>query len=413
MERLSPRVSVLAVLRGRDELDVQSTVRVVLERLKREKAFTSLDKYIYSTLHHFHPRDEQFNWSKSPEDLLKDLRAEPRAAISLEGPSLSVRININCRDVIVSELVDGKTRNVPEPSNISQLGISVAANRFIEPYFPQEYIQLIGDLFEVIKGEYGWAQHMAIKHGNDFDRVHSNLLEPWFVIWVNLFGPVLVEQFGLKRLLSAPAYAVHEFPGGSLVLIVCANPLDQRVPEIERTIIRVKEHLGVLSPSERATPEELEAFEKRNLAAQAEMNQRIAQAFRKAREGIADEMLRQSEGCVQGVQKYWGEDLDFSPASLRIVDKLIESGFDKDEDEETIEAAVQAFGPYVGEVIRRHYGGVWHDEEMQGQPFLINVGNSKSQVDPFRAADKRFQERGQFHGFQLSYWFEEIGLRET
>jgi hypothetical protein len=146
------------------------------------------------------------------------------------------------------------------------------------------------------------------------------------------------------------------------------------------------------------------AFEARGAAAEAEMKRRVEEAFRQAREKTAAEMQRQAEGCVEGVRQFWGERLDFSPQSLAVVDRLIQTGFGPQPDEETIATAVQAFGAYMGEVVRRTLGGVWHDEEMKGQPILLNVGNHSIRIEPFRVVSERFGHR---HGREddLFAWY--------
>jgi hypothetical protein len=79
-----------------------------------------------------------------------------------------------------------------------------------------------------------------------------------------------------------------------MVLTIAASPLEQLEPGVQDRIAHVKAHLGILSPSERAAPEELAAFEARGAAAEAERKQRIEEAFRQAREKTAAEMQRQA-----------------------------------------------------------------------------------------------------------------------
>lgn len=415
MPQLSVNAKILGVLRTRQWQDVSVTTTAVLERIRRDPVFAPrISKYIYATLHHYRPKFDPFDWHTTLSTLLADLNGEPRAAVYLMDAEQTITIDftLNCTDDIVQEKVGGKRRKVPMASETSKVAVSANASQFADPAFTQAYLDLLADLFEVINSEYGWAEHVAVKHGNAFDRLHWDPFEPSFVTWANFFGPALVERLGRERLLSAPAHQVRELPNGSVMLTVAANPIEQLEPEVQETIARVKAHLGILSPSERATPEEVAAFEAQVAAREAEMKQRIEEAFRRAREETAAEMKRQAEGCVEGVRHFWRESLDFSPASLAIVDRLIATGFSAEEDDETIQTAVQAFGAYVGEVLRRHLGGVWHDEEMRGQPVLLGVGRSKQRLEPFRAVRRRFQERGQVQGFTLVEWFE-AKRRET
>ncbi len=410
LKRLILDTDISSILRTRRRQDAEATTQAVLERVGKDPAFAPLvNSYIYSTLHHYRPKFGPFDWQTTPQALLTDLANEPRASLSLKGPDPGghLALDLNCEDEIVKEKVDGKRRNVPKASDRSTAGIYASARHFVDPAFVQAYLDLAGDLFEIIEGEYGYSKHLSVRYGTNFDRIHQNFFEPWFITWANLFGPGLVARLGRERLLSAPAYQVRELPGGSIVLTVAASPLEQLEPDVQERIARVKTHLGILSPSERAAPEELAAFEARRAAAEAEMKRRIEEAFRQAREQTAAEMQRQAEGCVEGARQFWGERLDFSPKSLAVVDRLIRTGFRAQEDRETIHTAIQAFGAYVGEVVRRVLGGVWQDEEMKGQPVLLNVGKGSLRVEPVRAVSKRFEHRHEGE-YELLTWYKKI-----
>ena len=100
--------------------------------------------------------------------------------------------------------------------------------------------------------------------------------------------------------------------------------------------------------------------------------------------------------------------LDFSPQSLAVVDRLITTRFGPNAEAETIATAVQAFGAYVGEVVRRSMGGVWHDEEMIGRPILLQVGSQKQRLYPFHIVQECFQLRQQKSGV-LATWYQSLG----
>ncbi len=403
-------VSVHGILRTRKHQDVKTTTLSVLQRVEQDRVFAPLlDSFRYASLHHSGRRFDAFDWQTTPQILLTDLVEEPRACISLKGerPDTQIVLNLNCQSEVVKERVDGKRRNVPKASDRSLAHVSVSAEALLDSAFVQAYLHLLGDIFEIINGQYGAAEHGAINHGNAFDRVHRDLLEPSYLAWANFFGPELAPRLGRDRLLSAPAHQVWELPGGSIVLTIAASPLEQLDPEAQERIARVKAHLGILSPSERAAPEELAAFEARSTAAEAEMKQRIKEAFRQAREKTAAEMQRQAEGCVEGVRRFWGVNLDFGPQSLAALDRLIQTGFGPHADDETIATAVQAFGAYSGEVVRRSLGGVWHDDEMKGQPVLLDVGKDSARVEPFRTVSKRF-EHAREKEYALPSWYEQL-----
>ncbi len=115
-------------------------------------------------------------------------------------------------------------------------------------------------------------------------------------------------------------------------------------------------------------------------------------------------MIQQAEGCVQGVRKYWGEQLNYQPESLKIIERLISTEFPE---EETIDTAVQAFGAYLGEVIRRNFGGEWHAEEMKGRPVILNSGKHKERIDPFELIERSFNSKRSGIQFSLQKMMSE------
>ena len=65
--------------------------------------------------------------------------------------------------------------------------------------------------------------------------------------------------------------------------------------------------------------------------------------------------------------------LDWSEESVRQVEKMLSRLHDefgkKRPPEDTIWTFAKAFGSYVGEVLRRHYGGEWGMVQLDGEPF--------------------------------------------
>jgi len=408
-------LDIHSVSRTRVYQDVESTTISVFERLKKDKTFASLLKLYGSFSPHY--RDKKplvIDWEKSLTSLLDNLSGDTRFLFSfidrLSNTDIGLQIELNCSSNIEKEKINGKLRDVPTPSDLLMISISAKARFFTDLAFTQAYLFLASDMFEIIDGEYGWAQYQAIQNGNDFDQhwYQNHLVEPWFITWANFFGLPWVKRLGRERLLRAPAYQVRELPKGSILLTVTASPLDQLNPEVQERISRVKSYLGILTPSERATPEELFAFEEQRKISFEEIQLRITQVFQEAKEKTVGEMLRQAEGCVQGARKFFGVTLDFTPKSLKVIDNIILNNFDRNEDDETIETGIQAFGSYVGEVVRRNLGGDWHDEEMNGQPFLLNVGQKQVRVDPFEAVRLRFEAIGNQTDFELMNWFTSI-----
>jgi hypothetical protein len=60
--------------------------------------------------------------------------------------------------------------------------------------------------------------------------------------------------------------------------------------------------------------------------------------------------------------------LDYSEGSIKIIDLLIEQLRKEGSDERVAENEIMAFGAYVGETIKKNYGGKWTKPELAGFP---------------------------------------------
>lgn len=403
-------VDVLGTIRTREQQDVPGVTRAILERIALEDTFVSkLQHFVYMTRRQSLSEFAAVDWSDAPSQIAADLSGESRALLHLRGttPGMKLWISLHCTRKAVSEIVDGSRREVPEPSQDSVVSLSAAAKFFADPTFAEAYVRLLADVFGIVHGAYGYAQHTGVKHGNDFDRVNRDLYQPSFLKWLNFFGPDLVAQFGRVRLLSAPAFDTLEMPSGGVQLRISRSPLEQLAPEVRERMTRVQAHLGIQRPSERLGPDAMTAFGAVQSARDAEMRRRVGRIVRDSPQKAAVEMQRQAEGCAMGARRFWGVSLDFGPDSLALADGLITTGFSADESQSTIETAIQAFGAYLGEVTRRTLGGVWRDAEMSGQPMLQEIGPAKLSADPFQAVRQRFENR-HTGGPDLPAWYRTV-----
>lgn len=395
---LNPDLFILGGLRSRQQLPVADVTAAILSTIADKTVIAQLlDSYRYTATRSRLRGLVDLDWQTIISTLIDKFRDEPRISLSVVNrkrkPNVALHLFLNAEDEVVSERIRGRTRKVPKASDSSSCRFHVDAYLFKQDGFIQAYTELVGSIFDLIHGHYGWYSHISVQYENDMDRVYGDLFTPSYITWCNLFGPELVEQMGRQRFLSAPAHEVVELAGGGIMLLACASPLDELQPEVQERIAAIKHHLGIRSPSEKATSEERAAFEARAARSQAKMKERIETAFREANEQTASEMLRLAEGCVQGVRHIWSLELDFSPASLHLVDEIVQHGFAAEEDEETIEQAVVALGSYVGEVIRRWQGGTWRDVHFSGQPTLTAIGAQRRELNPFQLILQRLEHR--------------------
>jgi|SRR6478609_4706842 len=116
---------------------------------------------------------------------------------------------------------------------------------------------------------------------------------------------------------------------------------------------------------------------------------------------FAADIIR-SEAEISGV------DLDYSVASLKLVDAIIEGLRQDGCTSEQISATLFAFGCYVGEVFVRHADAQWRNAaetpmaELSGFPLVIELGE-KSLCNPIGKVFKRL-ENGEADS--LPYFFQ-------
>lgn len=91
-------------------------------------------------------------------------------------------------------------------------------------------------------------------------------------------------------------------------------------------------------------------------------------------EDFIHEIPKVAEECVRMTKALLKEDLDYSPESLEIVDRLITETWNGEYVLPIDGLAVQ-FGSYTGEVIRRNLGGTWAYSE--GSYVLLDVQSIK------------------------------------
>lgn len=123
---------------------------------------------------------------------------------------------------------------------------------------------------------------------------------------------------------------------------------------------------------------------------------------------LAGTIVAQSQAAIRAGKLKFGEPLDFSSESLEGVERIMttlhkqakEAPADQKLTEEQIAEASKLWGIYVGEVIRRYYGGQW--SIVDGVPDLALGGKNAS---PIAKARKRIVDGPMDN---LKYYFQSI-----
>jgi len=94
--------------------------------------------------------------------------------------------------------------------------------------------------------------------------------------------------------------------------------------------------------------------------------------------------------------------LDYSVESLGLIDEIISNNWD--EPPIMLDQMVVMFGAYVGETLRRRYGGSWEYDEEHGYA-LTGLADKDVRVFPFAKTHKRFTNG---EGDSLAFYHEAL-----
>jgi hypothetical protein len=96
------------------------------------------------------------------------------------------------------------------------------------------------------------------------------------------------------------------------------------------------------------------------------------------------------------VQQNYGLELDYSPASLKKLDTIVDD-LRRDQRFEAVQSLLFSMGCYVGEVLVRHAGGRWRSAEELGMgrasisPIAVEMPDGRS-CSPIARVYRRFQK---------------------
>jgi hypothetical protein len=127
---------------------------------------------------------------------------------------------------------------------------------------------------------------------------------------------------------------------------------------------------------------------------------------------VAVWVFEQSDAALRTAMSKWGLTLDFSPASLEGVENVLaqlhEMGANAPEGQrptdQQVESVAVVWGAYVGEVLRRHYGGKWELRQPEG---VLQLVIGEATAFPLRKVQKRILNGPVDH---IPHYFNGIGV---
>jgi hypothetical protein len=108
---------------------------------------------------------------------------------------------------------------------------------------------------------------------------------------------------------------------------------------------------------------------------------------------LAGVLVAQSQIAIQSAKLKWAETLDYTPDSLDAIERMLGKMHNlakyaapgQGPSEEHLATAARIWGIYIGEVMRRHYGGQW----AQGEDGVLTLSIGEAKVQPLVKARKR------------------------
>lgn len=134
-------------------------------------------------------------------------------------------------------------------------------------------------------------------------------------------------------------------------------------------------------------------------------------------------MLSAANSAVEHARKYWSTELDFSPRSIEDVElilarmhdsiprKIYEKLYKRGPTPDQMATISLAYGAYLGEIIRREFGGTWRNDDVNGEPAIALVFSPQTKLFPPAKVWKRLN-RGDEDNIRTFYEFYSEMLRK-
>ena len=115
-------------------------------------------------------------------------------------------------------------------------------------------------------------------------------------------------------------------------------------------------------------------------------------------------MLSAANSAVEHARKYWSTELDFSPTSVEDIELILarmhesiprrfyQRLYKRGPTPGQMATLSLAYGAYLGEVIRRKFGGAWMMEDVNGEPAVALVFTPQAKIFPPAKVWKRLND---------------------
>lgn len=265
--------------------------------------------------------------------------------------------------------------------------------KYIQTYigYPK-FLELVKQLFIWLNGYWGYSYHPS----QSWVHYHSGINHEVClggITWLTLFGLPYVEMFGKEKLMSVPC-RVEEFADNKFLLLTSDEPMEE-MPDLLRLQESVRKHLGedafFRHEEEAKRPDtDLEGPSKEGYRApdfaKYYNGKTPSSAMYDEPEGrqeiqisVGESMAKFAKHAVNFAKQGFKIKLDFSDNSIKDLEKILEvfyNGFtpERKPTEDELQNAAVIWGAYLGETLRRNYGGEW---AVENEISVLNISGFK------------------------------------
>lgn len=265
--------------------------------------------------------------------------------------------------------------------------------KYIQIYigYPK-FLELAKQLFIWFNGFWGYSHHPSQLWIHCHSGInHESCLGG--ITWLTLFGLPYEEMFGKEKLMSVPC-RVEEFVDNKFMLLTSNEPIEETL-DLLRLQESVRKHLGedafyrheeeAKRPDTDLKGPSKEGYRAPDFAKYYNGKTPSSALFdepegkEEAKISVQDSMTKFAKQAVAFAKQGFKINLDFSDNSIKDLERILEifygsftPGQEPTEDE--LQNAAIIWGAYLGETLRRNYGGEW---AVENEISVLKIANFK------------------------------------
>lgn len=265
--------------------------------------------------------------------------------------------------------------------------------KYIQRYigYPK-FLKLVRQLFAWLNGFWGYSHHPSQSWVHYHPGINHEVCLGG-ITWLTLFGLPYEEMFGKEKLMSVPC-RVEEFADNKFMLLTSDEPIEEML-DLLRLQESIRKYLGAEAffrhEEEAKRPDtdlkgaSKEGYRAPDFAKYYNGKTPSSAMFdepegkKEAQISVQESMAKFAKQAVAFAKQGFKINLDFSDNSIKDLERILEifhssftPGHEPTEDE--LQNAAIIWGAYLGETLRRNYGGEW---AVENEISVLNIVNFK------------------------------------